>query len=61
MGTAARLRRLDQADGHASRRIARLEHLFDHATPEATAAFRITPPPDRTFCLHAAMFVGTKD
>ena len=23
--------------------------------------FRITPPPDRTFCLHAAMFVGTKD
>jgi SAM-dependent methyltransferase len=40
--------------------IARLEHLFDHASPEAITTFRITPPPDRTFCLHAAMFVGTK-
>jgi hypothetical protein len=40
--------------------IARLEDLFDHATPEAIATFRITPPPNRTFCLLAAMFVGTK-
>ena len=40
--------------------IARLEALFDRATPEAIATFRITPPPARSFCLHAAMFVGTK-
>ena len=41
--------------------IARLEQLFDRATPEAIAAFRITPPPARSFCLHAAMLVATKD
>lgn len=41
--------------------IARLEQLFDSATPEAIATFRITPPPARTFCLHAACFVATKD
>lgn len=41
--------------------IARLEQLFDTATPAAVEAFRITPPPDRTFCLHAALFVGTKE
>ena len=40
--------------------IARLEQLFDNATPEAVAAFRIAPPPARSFCLHVAMFVGTK-
>lgn len=41
--------------------IARLEDLFDNATPAASAAFRIAPPPaPRTFCLHAALFVGTK-
>lgn len=40
--------------------VARLEALFDHATAEAVAAFRITPPPARSFCLHAAMFVGIK-
>jgi SAM-dependent methyltransferase len=41
--------------------IARLEELFDSASPEAVATFRITPPPARTFCLLAALFVGTKD
>lgn len=40
--------------------VARLEALFDHATAEAVVAFRITPPPARSFCLHAAMFVGIK-
>lgn len=41
--------------------LARLKRLFDSATPEAVAAFRITPPPARSFCLHVAMFVGTKE
>lgn len=41
--------------------IARLEALFDNATPEAIETFRITPPPARSFCLLAAMFVGTKE
>ena len=40
--------------------IARLEALFDSAIPAAIDAFRITPPPARSFCLHAALFVGTK-
>ncbi len=40
--------------------IARLHALFDRATPEAIAAFRIAPPPARSFCLHAALFVATK-
>ena len=40
--------------------IARLQTLFDRATPEAVAAFRIAPPPARAFCLHAALFVATK-
>ena len=41
--------------------IARLENLFDNATPAAIEAFRIAPPPaPRAFCLHVALFVGTK-
>jgi SAM-dependent methyltransferase len=40
--------------------IARLQVLFDRATPEAIAAFQIAPPPARAFCLHAALFVATK-
>ncbi len=40
--------------------VARLETLFDGASPDAVEAFRITPPPARSFCLHAALFVGTK-
>ena len=40
--------------------VARLETLFDGATPAAIETFRITPPPARSFCLHAALFVGTK-
>jgi SAM-dependent methyltransferase len=40
--------------------IARLQALFDGATPEAVTAFRIAPPPARAFCLHAALFVATK-
>lgn len=41
--------------------VARLEALFDSATPAAIDAFRITPPPARSFCLHAALFVATKE
>jgi SAM-dependent methyltransferase len=41
--------------------VARLEALFDSATPEAIAAFRITPPPARSFCLHAALLAGMKN
>ena len=40
--------------------VARLETLFDNAPPTAIEAFRIAPPPARSFCLHAALFVGTK-
>ncbi len=40
--------------------IARLETLFDGATPAAIEVFRIVPPPARSFCLHAALFVATK-
>ena len=56
---------LDFADWTArvatpSTAIARLQALFDGATPEAVAAFRIAPPPVRAFCLHAALFAATK-
>lgn len=40
--------------------VARLEALFDGASPAAIAAFRIAPPPARSFCLHAALFMATK-
>lgn len=40
--------------------VARLETLFDGASPAAIEVFTITPPPARSFCLHAALFVGTK-
>lgn len=40
--------------------LARLETLFDQATPAAIEAFTITSAPQRSFCLHVAMLVGTK-
>jgi len=40
--------------------IARLQALFDGASPEAVVTFRIAPPPARAFCLQAALFVATK-
>ena len=41
--------------------IARLERLFDSATPAAIADVPYRPAASaRTFCLHAALFVGTK-
>lgn len=40
--------------------VARLEALFDAATPAAVAAFAIAPPPRRAFALPAALLSGLK-
>jgi SAM-dependent methyltransferase len=40
--------------------VAKLEAMFDAAPPAAREAFRIVPPPARSFCLHAALFVGER-
>ena len=47
--------------GTASEGVARLETLFDNATPAAISEFAITPPPARSFRLPAALFVGERD